>query len=522
MEKLSLPFKVLALGPFVPQGKETGSQKPIRIDLNHPDQFMEKLQLSWSISLPPHLCQWDHLSLDIKRLKDFHPDSLIEGHPALKNLIEAQKFIESSKHHGVDEEEIYQRLKQRPEIPIEIKRDQRSKPNEGSSTSVDRLLKMVAMPGEGSTSPPESQPFSTQINLLLQQILRQIYADSDFRSLEATLQGLQFLMKEVKGDREILLEIVPVSFDSLEETLDRLTASLIDDLPSLVLLDLPFDNSPRSMEHLEKVSLFSETLLVPTLCWISPKFLYLEQWEDLNRLPFLPHYLDEPAFAKWRRLRDLPSSKWIALLCNRFLVRYPYGPENKARLLPFDEPGYLWISPVWAAGGLILKSLLQTGWPTRFTDWQNIQLKDLPVHLIERDRGISTETHFSDERIDQLIRIGVIPLVSPLNKDFIVIPRETMAGGGSLSYQLFLSRVTQFLFWCKDHFEPDLEPAILEERLRWAFGLFWERSGNMPPKGFEVSAIRAKPDLPLQVRITIDPSRQMVASGKRVELDFNW
>lgn len=522
MEKLSLPFKVLALGPFVPQGKETGFEKPIRVDLNHPDQFMEKLQLSCSIPLPPHLCQWDHLSLDIRRLKDFHPDSLLESHPALKNLLEAKKFIESSKNHGVDEEEIYQRLNQWPGIPIEIKREERPRLREESSTSVDRLLKMVAMPGEGSASPLESQPFATQINLLLQQILRQIFSDSDFRRLESIFQGLQLLMRQAREDREIILDILPVSFDSLEEILDHLTVSLIDDLPSLVLLDLPFDNSPRSMEHLEKISLFSETLLVPTLCWISPKFLYLERWEDLDRLPFLPHYIDEPAFAKWRRLRELSSSKWTVFLCNQFLLRYPYGPENKPRLQPFDESNLLWISPVWAAGGLILKSLLQTGWPTRFTDWQNIQLKDLPVHLMDKDRGISTETHFSDERIDQLIRIGIIPLISPLNKDFVVIPRETTAGGGSLSYQLFISRVTQFLFWCKDHFESDLEPAVLEEKLRRAFGLFWERSGNMLPRGFEVSAIQPKPDLPIQVRITIDPSRQMLASGKRVELDLNW
>jgi predicted component of type VI protein secretion system len=319
---------------------------------------------------------------------------------------------------------------------------------------------MVAMPGEETASSVESQPFATQINLLLDQILRQVFSDPDYRNLESTHQGLQFLMKQAKDDREILFEIVPVSIDSLEETLDRLTVSLIDNLPSLVILDLPFDSSPRSMELLEKVALFSETLLVPTLCWVSPKFLYLDQWEEMKRLPFLPHYIDEPAFAKWRRLRELSSSKWIALLCNRFLIRYPYGPENRPRLVQFDEPNYLWISPVWAAGGLLLQSILRTGWPTRFTDWQNIRLTDLAIHLIEGVRGIPTETSFSDERIDQLVRVGIVPLVSALNKDFAFIPRETTAGGSSLSYQLFLSRVTQFLFWCKDHFEANLEEKL--------------------------------------------------------------
>ncbi|MDI7259585.1 MAG: hypothetical protein QME90_06665, partial [Thermodesulfobacteriota bacterium] len=169
-----------------------------------------------------------------------------------------------------------------------------------------------------------------------------------------------------------------------------------------------------------------------------------------------------------------------------------------------------------------LQSLLKTGWPTRFTEWQSIRLSNLALHMIEGNRGIPTETNFSDERIDQFNRSGLIPLVSPVNKDAAFIPRETTAGGGSLSYQLFLSRVTQFLFWCKDRFEKDLEPTLLEERLKRAFSLFWERSGNILPRGLEISATKSKPDQPTLVRIQIDPSRQVLPSGQKLELELNW
>jgi len=522
MENLSLPFKVLALGPFVPQGKEKGFQKPIRIDLNHPDQIMEKIQLSFSISLPSHLCQWDHLLLDFKSLKDFHPDSLIEHHTSLKNLLEARRSVESLKSKGLKEEDIYAHLKQWPGLPIEIKREERPRPSEEVSTSVDRLLKMVAMPGDESTSAPESQPFITQINLLLQQILRQIFSNPDFRGLESTYQGLQFLMRQARGSQEILFDIVPVSLDTLEETLDHLTVSLIDELPSLVLLDLPFDNSPRSTELLERVALFSETLLTPCLCWISPKFLHLNQWEEIGKLPFLPHYIDDPAFAKWRKLRTLPAVKWIALTCNRFLIRYPYGSENRLKWVRFDEAEFPWISPVWAIAGLILESLSKTGWPTRFTDWQNIRLNDLALHSIEGDRAIPTEVNFSEDRIDQFIRTGLFPLVSPLNRDYAFTPKEITVGGNLLSSQLFLSRITHFLFWCKDQFEKDLEPSLLEERLKRAFSWFWEKTGNLLPSTFEVSANRPKPDSPIQVRLLIEPSRRMLPSGEKVELELSW
>jgi len=521
MQSPSLPFKVLALGPFTLQEKKDDLQKPIQVDQNHPDQAVEKLNLSLSISLPQNLCRWDHLSLDLKRLKDFHPDSLIENHPSLKNLLEAGKFAEESKTRGLGEEEIYQRLKEWPGLPIEI-RFESTKAREEVSSSVDRLLKMVAMPGEGPASPPERQAFVPQIDLVLQQILRQVFSDPDFRALESTWQGLQCLMKQAGADKDIIFEIVPVSFDALEETLDHLTVSLIDELPSLVLLDLPFDNSPRCLELLEKVALFSETLLVPTLCWVTPRFFYLDQWKDFGRLPFLPHYFDEPAFAKWRRLKESSSSKWMAVTCNRFLIRYPYGPDNRPRSIHFDESENLWISPVWAAGSLILQSLLKTGWPTRFTEWQNIRLSNLALHMIEGNRGIPTETNFSEERIDQFIRGGILPLVSPLNKDTAFIPRETTAGGSSLSYQLFLSRITHFLFWCKDHFEKDLKPGLLEQNLKKASSLFWERSGALIPNALEISVNRPKSGQPIVVKMVVEPSRQMLPSQEKVEFELNW
>ncbi|MDI6764256.1 MAG: type VI secretion system contractile sheath large subunit [Thermodesulfobacteriota bacterium] len=521
MQNPSLPFKVLALGPFTLQEKKDYLREPIRVDQNHPDQVIEKLNLSLFISLPQNLCRWDHLSLDLKRFKDFHPDSLIENHPSLKNLLEARKFAEESKTKGLAEEEIYQRLKKWPGLPVEI-RFEPTRAREEVSSPVDDILKMVAIPGEDPASPPGSQPFATQMNLVLQQILGQVFSDPDFRNLESTWQGLQFLMKQTGADKDIIFEIVPVSFNTLEETQNHLLPCLVEDLPSLILLDLPFDNSPRCLELLEKVALFSETLLVPTLCRVTPKFLHLDQWGDLGRLPFLPHYFDEPAFAKWRRLKELPSSKWMAVTCNRFLIRYPYGPDNRPRSVHFDESENLWISPVWAAGSLILQSLLKTGWPTRFTEWQSIRLSNLALHMIEGDRGIPTETNFSEERIDQFIRGGITPLVSPLNKDFAFIPKETTSGGSSLSYQLFLSRITHFLFWCKDHFEKDLEPGLLEQNLKKAFSLFWERSGALIPNSLEISVNRQKSGQSIVVKVVIEPSRQMLPSGAKVELELNW
>jgi len=521
MQIPSLSFKVLALGQFTSQERETTPHEPMRVDPDHPDQIMEELGPSLSISLPPDLCQWDRLIFRFKRFGDFHPDRLLENHPSLKNLLEARRFIEEAKTRGIPEAEVYGRLKKWPDLPVEI-RFEGTKPKEKVSSPLDHILKMVATSGEDSVSPPEGQPFATQINLLLQQVLRHLFSDPSFRTLESAYQGLHHLMRQRGVNGETSFEIVPVSLDTLEEALNHLMLLLVDDLPSLILIDLPFDSSPRSLELLEKVALFSETLLVPSLCWITPKFFYLDRWEDIGRLPFLPHYLEEPAFAKWRRLKGSSAAKWVTITCNRFLTRYPYGPDHQPKWVRFDELEKPWVSPVWGAGSLILQSFLKTGWPTGFTGWETIRLNDLALHTIEGGRSIPTETNFSDERIEQFIRGGITPLISPLNKDFAFIPKETTAGGASLSYQLFLSRTTQFLLWCKDHFEKDIAPDLLEENLKRSFFLFFEKSGRLRPRSVEVSAIRLKQEQPLRVKMLIEPSRQLLPSGDRVELELNW
>jgi hypothetical protein len=212
----------------------------------------------------------------------------------------------------------------------------------------------------------------------------------------------------------------------------------------------------------------------------------------------------------------------MAITCNRFLIRYPYGPDNPPRSIRFDESQNLWVSPVWAIGSLIVQSFLKIGWPTRFTERQNIRLEGLAMNMIERSKSIPTEANFTDERIDQFVRTGIIPLVAPLNEDIAFIAAETTVGGGSFSYSLLLSRITQFLFWCKDNFEEGLEPLDLEKNLRKTFSLFWERSGHPTPKGLEVSVNKPKPDQPAIARIVIEPSRQILPSGKKIELELKW
>jgi len=521
MQIPSLPFKILALGSFRPLEERAWDQNPIPVGKANVDQVLEDLSLSLDIPLPGDLCPPLGLPLHFKKLKDFHPDRILENTPFLKNILDAKRFIEISKTRGLSEEETFQRLLTWPGFPQNIELKPR-KPKGPPTNAVENILEMVAVPGEGPAPPREAQSLLEQMDAFLQRILKHILADENFRNLESVWQGLRLVLRQGSRNGDLSLEVVPISFETLAETLDGLMGRLIQDLPSLLIIDLPFDNSARSIEYIEKISLFAETLLVPVIIPITPKFFYLQSWEDLPKIPFLPHYLQEPAFAKWRHFKETPSSRWVALTCNRLLARYPYGPNNETRLVRLEESGSLWISPVWALGSLIGQSFLKTGWPTRFTDWQEIRLEDLPLRPTGGNQLISTEAAFSEDRISQFIRAGITPLVSSLNQDFAFVPAETTVAGGSLGYQLFLSRITNFLFWCKDHFPPDLEASAIETGLQRAITLFGEKTGPFPSSNLDVSVARPKPGEPAIVKVLLQPPRQILPSGDKVELEFHW
>ena len=521
MQTPSLPFKVLALAPFRLTEKTSWDTDPVRIDKTTLDQAIENMGIALDISVPGNLCKTGYVTITIRRMKDFHPDRIIENTPFLNNLLSARKFVQEAKAGGSPDETIYRRLREWPDLPIEIRYEQKKEKTDTASP-IDDILKMVSLPDEVSAPSSDFQSLTFQIDSLLQQILNCIFADADFRKLESVWQGLRLLLQQTDSDHEVSFEIIPASPGTLEETLDHLMSDLIEDPPSLIILDHAFDNSSRSLELLNKIAFLSETLLVPFICWISPAFLYLESWKDLEKLPFLPHYLDDPAFAKWRHLRKTPQAGWVAMTCNRFLIRYPYGADNKPTLISFSESHDLWISPVWALASLICRSLSQTGWPARFTSWQTVHLENLALSLTSENKYLSTEVFLNNERAEQFLRIGIIPIIAPYNKDTAFVPHETSVAGSSFRYQLFVSMVTRFLFWCRDNFGKDLDPVQIERNLKQAFLLFWQKTGHKGPQSLDISASRQAPDQPIRIKFIVEPSQEILPTGERIELEFNW
>lgn len=521
MQSTPMPFKILALAPFR-LDDEIWTQPPVSIDNMDLDPVMDELGISFYLPISADLCPAGGLDIKFSKLKDFHPDALVQNNSFLSHLLDAKSYLTGTKTRNLSAQEKIQGLKQWPDLPsIQITSEKKdSKPP--LTRTVDNILNMVALPGESPGPSPKFHTELAQIDSILQQVLSHIFTLENFRASETAWRGLKLLLQQSAGDSNVKLEIVPATLSTLEETLDNLTANLIHNLPSLILIDLPFDNSPFCIKLLERISRLAEILLVPAMVWITPRFLQIDVWNDLNKLPFLPHFLEEPAFAKWRGLKSQSPANWLTVTCNRFLLRYPYGGENMPRKFQFHEHLQLWTGPVWAAACLIAQSFIKTGWPTRFTDWQDIKIDDLALDTKSAPRPIPTEALFTEDRIDQFRRSGIMPLATMQNKDVAFVPAETTMGGGSLSYQLLVSRITQFILWSLDNFPKELGAVELEEGLRRAFSLFWGKSGHEGPDNLEISAGHPGPDNRIPLRIALQPSRKILPSGEKIVLEFSW
>lgn len=501
-----IPFKVLAFSRFLGSQCPTWGQAPVRIDLSDPDQALAELEPKCIISIPTRFYYSGNLEIKFRKFKDFHPDTLIKTSPVLSDLLDNTSNKQETSEGRISSD----------------KRPNKDQISSARSTSLDNILDMVAMPGDNQETISGLQNVKTHVHPEIKEILLNIFKDREFKLLEKSWRGLKLLLKHVSAYDNAVIEIVPVSPDSLADTLEAMTAELINDLPSLIIFDLPMDNSPRSIEHLEIMSRFSETLLTPAVTWINPGFFNIDRWQDIKRLSYLPNYLEEPVYSKWQSFRKTSTAKWLTITCNRIMERYPYGNDNQPRLVPFKESDPLWVSPVWVIAGLIGLSLEKTGWPTLFTNWQKIMIQDLPLDTTDPANPMPTEVNFNRDRIDQFIRSGITPVIPMQGRDTAFIPAETTAGGSSLSYQLILSRVTQLILWCKDHLNRGLQGEELERGIRKAFNSYWGSTGHPKPDSLDISVDPPDADRRIPVRIILEPSRAILPSSKKVEMQFLW
>ena len=297
------------------------------------------------------------------------------------------------------------------------------------------------------------------------------------------------------------LKLCSVSPDTLADALGGLAVELIQDTPHLTVIDHGFDNTPASIELLELVLAFADTLLAPVVAGLSLAFFRIGSWRELSKLGYLKSALEGSQFVKFRKLRDHPGASRLMLTVNRFLTRAPYGPGNPARPVAFTEESPLWLSPCWGVATLAAKSVAAYGWPSRLADYRTVFVEELAV-ADAGDGPAATEGLFDENRIAGFMEAGISPLVGGRGKDVAMLPRQTALDGGSFVFQLFFGRVVSHLLQTRES-PPEAiqeDPAAMVTR---ALLTLFNQTDQVPPPDLTVIAGEEKDGrVPLTISFT--------------------
>ena len=526
MQIPSIPLNILALAPVAPIPAAGYHARLVPVDIATLDEALADIGPRLFIPLPLELCPEGSVTLEISSIKDFKPDTMVKKLPFLARTAEAGKYVSQALSGGTTPDAVAKYLKENyPELPLNVSAS-KVIPFPKKNKEVDDILSMVAMPDSGerpsAADVRKSRDIKTQIDDILASLLHAIFENPEFKTCESAWRGVETMVKQapVREGQGVNLTLVPVSLDTLETALEELTEMLADDLPDLVLIDLPLDSSPRSTDIMEKIAEFGDNLFAPVACWITSKFFFLDDWTGLKKVAYIKHHLEDGAFAKWKKLKESPGANWLCVTLNRFLTRLPYGRDNKPKGVYFEETPPLWLSPVWAMGTLAAQSTLNHGWPSRFTDYVNVTLRDLPLADFSQAGAAATEMHLSEDRLMEFIDAGMTPLYGPLRKDTAFLPKEVNAAEGSFKFQMFTSRILGFLFWCRENLA--VEQGDLAGSLKTALSMYWQRTGHKPPADLDVKAGPETDDHRIPLNISMTPPTSVLPGGHHLEFTFAW
>jgi len=498
------------------------------------DEAVAALNITFEVSVPKQVCPAENITIRCKTLKDFHPDHLSEASPFFSEALKAKRLFQDAAAGKISSDELQQRMNGLSMLPpIEIPSPKTTKSSKHQpDDAIDEILSMVALPNQDPDQDQENAPqapgsrLADPVTPIIREALEHVYSDSRFRGVEATWRGVRLVLDQFSERSDIALELVPSSSDTLTETLKRLETDLQAVSPALVIVDLPLDNSPFSMDILAEVTEFSERLLAPTVCWASHRFLYLDSWAELENLSYLPHHIAGQTYAKWHRIKQSSGAGWVTVTCNPVLARSPYGPGNMPRTVVFEEDSPLWTSPVWPVAGLIAQSMAKTNWPTGFTAWKTIRVEDLPVADFGKRRSCCAMAQISEDRFHQFIAAGITPVLVPKNKDYAFVPDETTIPGGSLAYQCLVARTVQALMAFEKYVDMPSDPDGIAKGVKAHFSLFWEKTGHPAPTDLAVSAApNREPDGEtdqIVLSISFTPTPDILPSPQKVQFQLLW
>jgi type VI secretion system protein ImpC len=274
----------------------------------------------------------------------------------------------------------------------------------------------------------------------------------DFKALEGSWRGLNYLVSNTETDEKLKIRVMNVSKKDAGRVLRKFKGTAWDQSPlfkkiyeeeygtpggapyGCIIGDYQFDHSPPDVEMLGSLAQICAASHTPFLAAAAPTLMNMDTWQELMDPRDLTKIFQTPEYAAWRSLRASEDSRYIGLTMPRTLSRLPYGSKtNPVDEFDFEEDTegadhskYIWSNAAYAMGANINRSFKLYGWCARIRGAESGgMVEQLPVHTFPTDDGgvdmkCPTEIAITDRREAELAKTGLMPLSHWKNTDFAV------------------------------------------------------------------------------------------------------
>lgn len=289
----------------------------------------------------------------------------------------------------------------------------------------------------------------------MQDQITAILHNDKFQALEAAWKGLDQMVQRtdfLAADR-VIIEILNVDKTRLLEDFKEHPADMIRtglyekvytqayDRPGanpygMMIGNYEFENTAEDIQLLSDIGNVARAAHCPFIASISAGFFGFDSLEDFTRKHFddLRNLLDGPEFIAFKNFRKTEASRYIGLTIPRFLLRHPYGDNNKVRSFANfvekvdaekEHEKFLWGNSAFAFGSVASRSFTQFGWMDNVAGRRaGGKFESLPIHTYEVGGRslykVPTEAWITETNEKNWSDLGFIPLVSYENQDFAV------------------------------------------------------------------------------------------------------
>ncbi|MBX7105277.1 MAG: type VI secretion system contractile sheath large subunit [Gemmataceae bacterium] len=273
-----------------------------------------------------------------------------------------------------------------------------------------------------------------EIDRRLSRQLAAVLHHPEFRRLERTWRGLEYLVSLVPADASVKIKALNVNRKTLTQDLaeadgfdqSTLFLKVYDDalespeceLFGMLVCDEEFSHAAQDLELLRGLAGVAEFSLAPLVAGTGPAMFGCEKFADLPAARNLATKFEGPEYAGWRSFRDSEESRFAGLTLPRVLGRSHYDPiTHPVGDFEFDEgvdgtgeAHQLWMSGAWAVAGRAVQSFAKSGWFRGMTGPVE-GLQALAVVDGGRTRRQYAETVIADSAAVELSKLGFLPLV---------------------------------------------------------------------------------------------------------------